>query len=73
MSRKHYTAEEAAEKFLRNLDGEIEAEKFHSDGDSDVIYTKCCYPTWNWKVVIILKLKKSFPLPETGHRIAVKD
>ena len=35
MFRKHYTAEEAAEKFLRDLDDEIEAEKFHSDGESE--------------------------------------
>ena len=35
MSRKHYTAEEAAEKFLRDLDDEIEAEEFHSDGENE--------------------------------------
>ena len=35
MSRKHYTAEEAAEKFLRDLDDEIEAEKFQSDSESE--------------------------------------
>ena len=35
MFRKHCTAEEAAEKFLRNLDDEIEGEEFHSDGESE--------------------------------------
>ena len=35
MSRKHYTAKEAAEKFLRDLGDEIEAEEFHSDGESE--------------------------------------
>ena len=34
MSRKHYTAEEAAKKFLRDLDDEIEAEEFQSDSES---------------------------------------
>ena len=35
MSRKHYTAEEATEKFMRDLDYEIEAEEFHSDCESE--------------------------------------
>ena len=35
MSRKHYTAEEAAEKFLGDLDDEVEAEEFYSDGESE--------------------------------------
>ena len=35
MSRKHYTAEETAEKFLRDLDDEIEAEEFQSDSESE--------------------------------------
>ena len=35
MSRKHYTTEEAAKKFLRDLDDEIKAKEFHSDSESE--------------------------------------